>query len=151
ERSEAAEQQTPGVVQGALSITVLAPIAVVCAALGWAFFWMGYDLFFDWLGTGVIWVPRLLEVVALICVAGLTGGPVGYLIKQVRRRGRHLSAAFAVVCTLAGVVAGETAYVAWLIYRESKVISLQAAWDILPQLWAEMGTFLILIKLLAAV
>jgi hypothetical protein len=52
----------------------------------------------------------------------------------------------AVICTVAGIVIGETLYVAWLIYRELKVFSFSAAWSLLPRIELEMGGFHLVIK-----
>jgi hypothetical protein len=48
------------------------------------------------------------------------------------------------------VVVGEVAFVAWLIYREYKVFSPSAAWEILPHVEMAFGAFHLVVKLLAA-
>jgi hypothetical protein len=114
-------------------------------------FWTGYDLLFDLLNTQVIIIPRILEFVALICVAAATGGPIGFVIKRIRRRGKNLSATFAVLWTLVAVAAGEVLYVAWAVYREVKVFSVSASWQILPRLELELGGFHLAIRIVAMV
>lgn len=136
--------------EGAVSISILAPVAVTIGAVCWTLVWVGYDLLFELLKTNVIYVPRIVEFVVLVCVAAIVGGPIGFLIKRVRRRGRKLSVVAAIVCTVGAIVIGETLYVAWLIYREFKVFSFSAAWGILPRLELETGGFHLVIKALAA-
>jgi hypothetical protein len=97
-----------------------------------------------------IYVPRIVEVGILVAVGFLTGGPVGLVIKSIRRRGRHLSIVFSAVCSIAAVIIGEVVFVAWLIYREYKVFSPSAAWDLLPDVEMAFGAFHLLIRLLAA-
>ena len=151
ERAEAPESRPANASAGALPIAVLTPAAALLGAAGWALFWTGHDKVFDLLNTNTIVVPRILEVVALICVAAVSGGPVGFVIRRVRRRGKNLSATFAVLWTLAAVVAGEVLYIAWAIYREFHVFSLSAAWQILPRLELEVGAFHLAIRILAVV
>ena len=136
--------------EGALPIGMLAPLAATVGAMGWAGFWIGFILVLEFLAADKVYVPRLVEAAILVCVGFLTGGPVGLVIKRVQRRGRNLSMAFSVVCSIAAVVLGEVAFVAWLIYREFKVISPSVAWQILPQIEMELGGFHLVVKLLAA-
>ncbi|HXT38815.1 MAG TPA: hypothetical protein VN887_02210 [Candidatus Angelobacter sp.] len=136
--------------EGVASISVLTPVAATIGAVCWTLVWIGYDLLFELLKTNVIYVPRIVELVVLVCVAAIVGGPIGFLIKRVRRRGGKLSVVAAVVCTIGAIMIGETLYVAWLIYREFKVFSLSAAWSVLPRLELEMGGFHLVIKALAA-
>ena len=151
ERVNAPENRSAEVSEGALSIGTIAPLAAAVGAIGWAAFWISYVLLFEFLNTDEIVVPRFVELIALLAVAFGTGGPVGYVIKRVRRRGQILSIGFSIVCSVAAVVVGEVAFIAWLIYREFKVLSPRVAWKILPQVEMEMGGFHLLIKLGAAV
>jgi len=137
--------------QGVIPIAVLAPLAALVGAVGWALFWVGYDLVFDLLNTKVLVVPRLVELAALVCVAGATGGPIGFVIRRIRKRGKSLSLSFAVVSTLLAAVLGEIVYVTWLIFREFKVVDLSVAWKILPRLESESGGFHLFVKLAAVV
>ena len=113
--------------------------------------WIGYDLLFEVLKTDVIFVPRIVELVVLVCVAAAVGGPVGYMIRRVPGRGKKLATTAAFVCTIAAIVIGETLYVSWLIHREFKVFSFSAAWNILPRLELETGGFHLIIKAIAAI
>ena len=151
ERTDAPSNRPAEATEGALAIAVLGPVATVIGAMCWGGVWSGYDLLFDLLKTNVVYVPRLLEVVALFCIAAVVGGPVGFVIKRVPRRGKNLAVTSAIVCTVAAIVLGEVFYVSWLIYRELKVFSFSAAWDILPRLEMEMETFHLAIKLMAAI
>jgi len=135
---------------GAIRILILGPLAAIAGAICWALVWIGYDLLFELLKTNVIYVPRIVELVVLFCVAGTVGGPVGFVIKRIPRRGKALSVIKAVLCSVAAVVFGEVAYVVWLIYRELKVVSVSGALHLLPRLELEMGGFHLAIKLLAA-
>ena len=149
ERTADQEQDRASATAGALPIALLTPASAAVGALGWALFWTGYDLLFDLLNTQVIIIPRILEFVALICVAAATGGPVGFVIKRIRRRGRNLSATFAVLWTLLAAAAGEVFYVAWAVFREVKVFSLSASLEILPRLELELGGFHLAIRIVA--
>lgn len=150
ERLDAPANRTAEATEGAVPVFVLAPLAGLAGAVGWAACWIGYELLFELLHTNVIIVPHLLEAVLLVCVAGATGGPVGFVIKRIRRRGQHLSIGFAVLATLGAVVTGEVMFISWLIYREYKVFSPRVAWEILPQLEMQMGGFHLGMKVVAA-
>ena len=130
---------------------LLTLIGTLVGVIGWTLFWIGYQLFFDRSDSEVIYVPRILEGVALICAAGLTGAPVGFAIKKFRARTRNLSRALAIVGGAAAVLLGEIVFVSWLIYREYKVIDLRAAARILPRIELAMGAFHLAMKILAAI
>jgi len=137
--------------EGAVPIVTLGIPATLVGSLGWALFWIGYFLVFEWLNTDKIMVPRIVEVFALACVGCLTGGPIGYVIRRVQRRGQALSVVFSSVCSITAVLIGEVVVIGWMIYREFHVISPGAALKILPQVELDFGVFHLLIKLLAAV
>jgi len=139
------------VTDGAVSIAILAPVSAMAGAIGWAGCWIVYELIFENSGSGVIVVPRIAEVAAVVTVALLTGGPVGLIFMLVRRRGQVLSVALSIVCAICAIVVGEVLLAAWLIYHYFKVFSLDAAWHILPRLEAEMGVFYFALKLMSAV
>jgi len=151
ERAAVQEQDRASATAGALPLALLTPASAAVGAFGWGLFWTGYDLLFDLLNTQVIIIPRILELVALLCVAAATGGPVGFVIKRIRRRGKNLSATFAILWTLVAVVAGEVFYVAWAVFREVKVFSLSASLEILPRLELELGAFHLAIRIVALV
>ena len=150
-RASTPENQPAKMGQGALPIAVLAPLVAFVATLGWALFWVGYDFVFELLRTKVLVVPRLLELAVLVCVAAVTGGPIGFMIRRIRKRGKSLALSFAVSTTLLAVVLGEIVYVTWLIFREFKVVDFAAAWKILPRLESEAGGFHLVIRLVAGV
>lgn len=151
ERLNAPENLPADASEGALPIGALAPLAATVGAVGWAGFWFGFVLLFEFLSADKIYVPYIVEVGALVCVGFLTGGPVGFVIKRVQRRGRHLSMAFSAVCSFAAVVIGEVAFIAWLVYREFKVFSPSLAWKILPDVELASGGFHLAVRILAAV
>ena len=136
---------------GAISIAVLAPLAGAIGGIGWAGCWIGYELIFEKSGTGVIMVPHIAEAIAIICVALITGGPVGLIFRMVRRRGQALSVMFAVICAICSIIFGELLFFTWLIYHVFKVFSVDAAWRILPRMETEMGIYYFAVKLLSAV
>lgn len=150
EKLNAPENLPADASEGALPVGTLAPLAATVGAAGWAGFWIGFVLLFEFLSADKIYVPYIVEVGALVCVGFLTGGPVGFVIKRVRRRGHHLSVAFSAVCSIAAVVMGEVAFIAWLVYREFKVFSPSVAWKILPDIELASGGFHLVVKLLAA-
>ena len=135
----------------AAPILILGSLAAIIGTVCWALVWIGYDLLFEVLKADVIFVPRIVELVVLVCVAAAVGGPVGYMIRRVPGRGKKLATMAAFVCTIAAIVIGETLYVSWLIHREFKVFSFSAAWNILPRLELETGGFHLIIKAIAAI
>lgn len=150
EKVNAPENRPAEAVEGALPIGLLAPLAAAVGAVGWAGFWIVFLLIVQSFNSETIYIPHLVEVGILVAAGFLTGGPVGFVIKRVRRRGKHLSMAFSAVCSVAAVVAGEVAFVAWLIYRSYKVFSPSTAWEILPDVEMAFGTFHLAVKFLAA-
>ncbi len=150
ERLEAPANRSVDATAGAGPILILGPAAAVIGAVCWTLVWIGYDLLFEMLNTDVLHVPRLIEIIALLCVGAIVGGPVGLVIRRVPRRARNLSVIIAAICSVAAVLFGEVMYVAWLIYREFKIISVSGAWQVLPRLELETGGFHLAIKLLAA-
>lgn len=150
ERVNAPENRPADAVEGALPIGLLAPLAAALGVAGWAGFWIVLQLILESFSSDKIYVPRIVEVGILVAVGFLTGGPVGFVIKRVQRRGRHLSLAFSAVCSIAAVIIGEVVFIAWLIYREYKVFSPSAAWELLPDVEMAFGAFHLLIRLLAA-
>lgn len=150
EKVNAPENRPAEAVEGALPIGLLAPLAAAVGVAGWAGFWIVLQLILESFNSDKIYVPHIVEVGILVAVGFLTGGPVGFVIKRVQRRGRHLSFAFSAVCSFAAVIIGEVVFVAWLIYREYKVFSPSAAWELLPDVEMAFGAFHLLIRLLAA-
>ena len=151
EKINAPENRPAEASEGAFPVGILAPLAAAVGAVGWAGFWVVFVLLSEFLNSDKIYVPHVVEVAAVVCVGFLTGGPVGFVIKRVQRRGRHLSMAFSALCSVAAVVFGEVAFIAWLIYRELEVFSLSVAWKILPQVEMAFGGFYVVVKLLASV
>ncbi len=150
EKVNAPENRPAEAVEGALPIGLLAPLAASAGAAGWAGFWIVFLLIIQSFNSETIYIPRLVEAGILVAAGFLTGGPVGFVIKRVQRRGRHLSMAFSAVCSVVAVVVGEVAFVAWLIYREYNVFSPSAAWEILPDIEMALGGFHLVVKFLAA-
>lgn len=150
ERVNAPENRPAEAVEGALPIGLLAPLATAAGVVGWAGFWIVFLLIVQSFNSETIYIPHLVEVGILVAAGFLTGGPVGLVIKRVQRRGRYLSMAFSLVCSIAAVVVGEVVFVAWLIYREYKVFSPSVAWEILPQIEMALGAFHLAVKFLAA-
>lgn len=150
EKVNAPENRPAEAVEGALPIGLLAPVAAAAGAVGWGGFWIAFQMVIDSFNSDTIYIPHLVEAGILVAAGLLTGGPVGFVIKRVQRRGRKLSMAFSAVCAIAAVLAGEVAFVAWLIYREYKVLSPGTAWEILPQVELSYGAFHLAVKFLAA-
>lgn len=136
---------------GAVSIAILAPVSGLAGAVGWSGCWIAYELIFEKTGSGVVVVPRIAEAAAVIGVALITGGPIGLVLRLVRRRGQALSMAFAVVCAICAIVLGEVLLLTWLIYHIFKVLSFDAAWRLLPKMEGEMGIVYFALKLMSAV
>jgi hypothetical protein len=150
EKVSAPENRPAEAVEGALPIGMLAPLAAAAGAAGWGGFWIVFQIIINSFDSDRIYIPHLVEAGILVAAGFLTGGPVGLVIKRVQQRGRRLSMAFSALCAITAVVVGEVAFVAWLIYREYKVFSPGAAWEILPQVELSYGAFHLAVKFLAA-
>jgi hypothetical protein len=151
ERLEAPENRPAEVGEGLIPMGIFAPLAAGAGAAGWAGFWICYFLVLERLAEGgTLYIPHVVDAAAMGLVAFLTGGPVGFVIRAVRRRGRKVSAAMSLICSAGAVVMGEIAFITWFIYREIQVVSVQAAWELLPQLELALGGFHLMLKLVGA-
>src|SRR5437867_398266 len=79
ERSGSPANRPADATEGAASILILGSVAAIIGAVCWMLVWIGYDLLFDLLKTSVIYIPRIVEAIVLVCIAGAVGGPVGYI------------------------------------------------------------------------
>jgi hypothetical protein len=151
ERLEAPENRPAEVGEGLVPMGLFGPLAASAGAAGWAGFWICYFLVLEHLAEGGrLYIPHIVAAGAMALVALLTGGPVGLVIRAVRRRGRRVSVALSLICSAGAVVMGEVAFMAWFIYREVHVFSVQAAWELLPQIELALGGFHLGLKLLGA-
>jgi hypothetical protein len=87
----------------------------------------------------------------MVVIALTVGGPVGWIIKQNRRRGWAVSAAAAILFSSIAIFAGEVLHLAWLIYQQFHVISFSAAVHVMPNYYFSTGIFFLAMKIFAAV
>lgn len=129
----------------------MSPWAACVGAVLWAAFWVANTLFFDWTNTNTIVVPRLVVVLFVVVLGLLVGGPIGWIIRQNKRRGAKAAATAAIVFSIAAVIAGEVLFTAWLIYHVADVFSISAALRVMPKLYAGDDPFFFAFRLMAAV
>ena len=96
-------------------------------------------------------IIKLYEVCSICSFGFLVGGPVGWIIKQNRRRGRSVSGFAAIAFGSLAVIGGEVLYVAWLIWHYYHVFSLNVAFRVLPDYYASNDVFFVGMKALAAI
>jgi hypothetical protein len=151
ERLEDPKNRTAEATEGVLSASLLGSLAAIVGAAAWCICWIGYVLLFESLNAGSYVVPLVVESAALVVVSLVTGGPVGFAIKRIQRRGQAVSMTTAILFSAGAVVIGEVLFMTWFIYHETGVFSPAFAWHILPRLEAEFGVYYLLIKLLSAI
>ncbi|MEY2466204.1 MAG: hypothetical protein QOD03_725 [Verrucomicrobiota bacterium] len=134
-----------------IPIFLTSPFAALAGAGLWAVCWMGYTLLMGRLNSGTIYVPQFLMLVVMFCIAFLVGGPVGWIIKQNRKRGKAVSKFAAILFGSLAVFGGEVIYLAWLIWRSYHVFSLNVALHVLPDYYANNDLIFLLTKLGVAV
>jgi hypothetical protein len=150
ERISASANRPADATAGIFPIFLICPAASVVGAFGWTLVWISHDWLFRILNTKYLFIPRMAELAAVFCVAFLVGGPVGWLIKQIRRRGRAISVSAGVMFAIAAVALGEVLYLTWLIYDEFKVVSFSAAVRAMPDYYLHNDGLYLGIKVLAA-
>jgi len=137
ERLTKRQKEAASPARDAVPIFLMSPGAAIVGALLWAAFWIGHTILFEHLNSDRIIVPRIVMVGIMVVVGFLVGGPVGWIIRQNRRRGKAASASAAILFGSLAVVAGEICYVAWLVYHEFGLFSLSAALQIMPKFYVE--------------
>ena len=135
---------------GAFPLFFLCPVASLVGAIAWALVWIGHDWLFNLLNTKIVVVPRIAELVVLFCIAFLAGGPVGWVIKHIPKRGSSLSVSAALIFGSLAVAFGEVLYLVWLIYKAVKVVSFSAAVRAMPAYYLHNDVLYLVIKALAA-
>ena len=135
------------------SVVDLVPLAIIsllaglAGALAWALIWVGWDQLFIVMKTESIRMPRLALALLALCIAGMTGGPAGWLIKRVPSKTAITAGAAAIFAGILALLLGELLYATVLIYKQFSVIAPTVALRLLPRLWAEGLPFF---KILAA-
>jgi hypothetical protein len=132
----------------AVPIFLMTPAAALVGAVLWAVFWVNYTLFFERLDVKRIWVPGGIMVVVFVGL--IVGGPVGWIIKQNRKRGRAVAVAAAILFASAAVIVGEILYLVWLIYHKFQVVSFSAALKILPDFYLHNDLMFVMFKIINA-
>ena len=125
--------------------------AAVLGAMLWAGFWFTFDWLVLWLGSSgkkvIMFVPGLSEVLIALCIGGLVGFPVGYVLRRIPNRGTH-AAKVSLCCVLAGTLLGEALFVTLWAYYLDRVwfFSLQSLWAF----WMGAGIPYLVKKIVAA-
>jgi len=132
----------------AVPILLTAPFMAVVGALMWAFFWAAETLVFEKLNIDKVWIPGGIFIVLFVGI--IVGGPIGWIIKLNRRRGHAVSVAAAILFGSLAVFVGEVFYLAWLIFHEFGVLSLSAAFRVMPAYYLHNDFMFIAFKLLTA-
>ncbi len=136
-----------------LSASVL--LAGVGAAVGgvlWAGAWIAHDWIIEVVSRGkdVIGVPTTVEIVWLVVVGVLVGGPVGYVIGRVPGHGVRWAGSVGIVGGIAAVGIGEVLFSTWLIYRVRGEASVKAGLEVLPMYWRAAPVIYLIVKSCAA-
>jgi hypothetical protein len=134
----------------AVPILLMSPAAAFIGAMLWAAIWAGHTVLFEHAGSGIVFIPRLVMVGVMVCVGFLVGGPVGWIIRQNRRRGHAASVSGAILFGSLAVIAGEILYLAWLIHHLFGVYSLSAALQAVPIYYGENDPIFLAEKALTA-
>lgn len=134
----------------AVPIFLMTPFAAIVGALLWVGCWIIYTLILDRVDSGAIGIPRLIFVAFILFLGIPAGLPVGWTIRQNRRRGNVASASAALLFASLTVLLGEVLYLAWLIWRWYGVFSLSTALKVLPAYYGGNDPFFLAMKLMAA-
>jgi len=137
ERLNKRDKEAVSTGRDAVPIFLMSPGAAIVGALLWAVFWIGHTVLFEHLNSDRIFIPRIVVISIMAVVGFFVGGPVGWIIKQNRRRGKAASASAAILFASLAVVAGEICYLAWFIYHEFGFFSLSAAVHVMPTFYGE--------------
>ena len=151
ERDKKLKANTAPAASEAVPIALMTPAAALVGAFLWAACWSLYSKLTEPLDGETVFVPRILLAVAMVLIGLTVGGPVGWLIKQNRRRGGAVSAAAAILFSLLGVFVGEILHLVWLIYREFHVVSFSGAVHVMPDYYLGSGGFFLGMKVFAVV
>ena len=150
ERLKKAEGRSPAPGAEAVPIFLMSPGASLVGALAWSCFWIGHTLLFEHLSAERIYLPWILMIAIMIGIGLLVGGPVGWMIKQNRKRGGAVSFSAAIVFGSLAVIVGEIFYLVWLIYHEFHVVSFSAALQVMPQYYLKNDPIFVGTKLITA-
>jgi hypothetical protein len=134
----------------AVPILLMTPFAALAGALLWMGYWIGYTLILGNFGSDTVIIPRLLLAIIVLLAGFLAGGPVGWIIRQNRRRGAATSTAAAIAFGALAVAFGEILFLAWLIWKWYGVFSISVATRVLPAYYGGNDPFFLAFKFVAA-
>lgn len=135
----------------AVPIFLMTPAAALVGAVLWALAWILVGLAFESSGDGTIYVPTVILIGVMVVIGLTVGGPIGWIIKQNRRRGHVVSTVAAILFGSAAVFAGELFYLVWLIYHQFQVVSFAVAFEIMPTYYSADNFQFLAAKLIAAI
>ena len=147
--SRVARETTDGAAE-TVPIFLMSPFASLVGALMWATVWAAHTWLFELTTARAIFLPRIVELVGMLGIGLLVGGPVGWIIKKNRKRGHAISVSAAVLFSTLAVILGEVFYLVWLIYHEVAVVSFSAALHIMPEYYLHNDGIYLATKALTA-
>lgn len=151
ERVKKKERETATPTGDAVPIFLMSPFAAVIGAVLWAGCWYGYGRFLESFQSDTVVMPYYLIALIVAFIGVIVGAPVGWIIKQNRRRGNVSSASAAILFGTLAVVFGEIIYLAWLIWNWYGVFSISVAAKVLPAYYSGSEAFLLVMKLFAGI
>lgn len=151
ERVKKKERETATPTGDAVPILLMSPFAAVVGALLWAGCWYGYGRFLDSFQSDTVVMSYYLIALIVAFIGVIVGAPVGWIIKQNRRRGSISSASAAILFGTLAVVFGEIIYLACLIWNWYGVFSISVAVKVLPDYYRGSAGFSMGMKLFAGI
>ena len=151
ERVKKKTRETATPTGDAVPIFLMTPFAAIAGALLWAGCWFCYGLFIESFHSDTVMMPYYLIAIIVLIIAGIVGAPVGWIIKQNRRRGNISAASAAILFGSIAVVFGELIHLAWLIWKWYGVFSISVAAKVLPDYYRGNSGFFLGMKITAAV
>lgn len=143
------ERETATAAGDAVPIFLMTPFAAVMGAMLWAGCWFCYDKFIESFQSDSVRMPYYLIGIIVLVIGIIVGLPVGWVIKQNRRRGNVSSASAAILFGIVAVAFGEIVYLAWLIWKWYSVFSISVAAKVLPDYYLGNSLFFLGMKFVA--
>jgi hypothetical protein len=150
ERQKKKERETAAPAGDAVPIFLMSPFASLAGALLWAGCWFYYGRFIESFHSDTVVMPYYLIGLIVIFIAGVVGAPVGWIIRQNRRRGNVSAASAAILFGSLAVICGELIHLAWLIWKWHGVFSISVAAQVLPDYYRGNDGFFLGMKFIAA-
>jgi hypothetical protein len=105
---------------------------------------------FEWFHLTTLHIPNVLFALVTFGLGALVGGPIGLVLRDVRKRQQKLARVIMYGLAALAVVVGEILYSAGVFYHEFDIISPSAAVRVLPTMWAQSDSHYLIAKIIAA-